>query len=86
MWRVCGVAAGSRPRGQFPEEAAVPKVFPLGANRKPAGAAAIVSKDEFHRNFMDVFCEGLLKCAFGGALCVGGSGLLLAGGDPLVTL
>ena len=48
--------------GQFPEEAAVPKVFPLGAARKPAGASAFASRTEFARNFGDIFTEGLLKC------------------------
>jgi hypothetical protein len=49
---------------QFPEEAAVPKVFPLGSSRKPAGAMSVVSDKEFQRNFFDVFTEGLLKCGW----------------------
>ena len=49
-----------RVAGQFPEEAAVPKVFPLDA-RKPAGSQALVGRRDFARNF-DVFTEGLLKC------------------------
>jgi hypothetical protein len=53
---------------QFPEEAAIPKVFPL-ASRKPAGASAIVTRQQFARNFNDIFTEGLLKCTHSSNCC-----------------
>jgi hypothetical protein len=61
-------------RTQFPEEASLPKVFPLGATRKPAGMSAFSSKRDFARNF-SVFTEDMLTCklVFFKRECVDGS-------------
>jgi hypothetical protein len=40
----------------------MPKVFRL-VDRQPVGKPAFVSAPQFTRNFMDLFTEGLLKCA-----------------------
>lgn len=43
-----------------PEEQAVPKCFPLGELRKPAGKATVLTQDEFVRNY-ELFTENMLR-------------------------
>lgn len=45
----------------FAEDWEVPKVYPLGEEKKPAGASCIVSQADMESNFSDLFTEGMLK-------------------------
>lgn len=60
------------------EEANLPKAFPLGDSKQPAGEACIVSQKEFERN-LDLFTESQLRF-------MNWDNVFLAGGTPLACL